>query len=170
MTVTANSSNGRVLEATVDYFNIFGFAVVGATHSGKAGIYINNADQCNISGNNASENRYGIYLNSSSNSMLTNNIANSNSGDVGRGGRGLDIDADGGLGGESVDRFPLMQPWTGGTPPKGDCDGTPADAAIALRLAASGAQNSAADVSSDGSITYIDALMILRAATGVISL
>ena len=47
---------------------------------------------------------------------------------------------------------------------------TPADAAIALRLAATGAHDDAADVSGDGSVTSLDALMILQAATGAIIL
>jgi hypothetical protein len=47
---------------------------------------------------------------------------------------------------------------------------TPADAAIALELAASGEYDPAADVSGDGRITSLDALMILRAATGCINL
>nr|QNO47465.1 hypothetical protein IILFPGFB_00038 [Methanosarcinales archaeon ANME-2c ERB4] len=54
----------------------------------------------------------------------------------------------------------------------GDLNGdgilTPADAAIALRLAASGAHNDAADVSGDGQVTSLDALMILEAAAGTI--
>jgi len=66
-----------------------------------------------------------------------------------------------------------MQPWTA-TPQKGNLnhDGilTPADAAIALRLAAGGGSAScdpatlaAADVSGDGRVTSLDALMILQA-------
>jgi len=47
---------------------------------------------------------------------------------------------------------------------------TPADAAIALRIAASGADDPAADVSGDGSVTSLDALMILQAADGSIGL
>jgi archaellum component FlaF (FlaF/FlaG flagellin family) len=47
---------------------------------------------------------------------------------------------------------------------------TPADAAIALRIAASGAQNPAADVSGDNRVTSLDALMILQAAAGNIEL
>ncbi|MEA3281150.1 MAG: NosD domain-containing protein [Euryarchaeota archaeon] len=43
---------------------------------------------------------------------------------------------------------------------------TPADAAIALAIAASGAQNPAADVSGDGQVTSLDALMILQAVAG----
>ncbi|KAF5412802.1 MAG: hypothetical protein C5S47_00605 [Candidatus Methanogasteraceae archaeon] len=63
---------------------------------------------------------------------------------------------------------PLMHPWN--LPPKGDfnSDGhlTPADAAIALRIAASGGWAADADVSGDGSVTSLDALMILQAAAG----
>ncbi|MEA1863583.1 MAG: dockerin type I domain-containing protein, partial [Euryarchaeota archaeon] len=47
---------------------------------------------------------------------------------------------------------------------------TPADAAIALQLAAVGAQNPAADMNDDGRITSLDALMILKAAAGRIEL
>ena len=63
---------------------------------------------------------------------------------------------------------PLVPPWD--LPPKGDLNGdgrlTPADAAIALRIAASGGWDANADVSGDGSVTSLDALMILQAATG----
>jgi len=59
-------------------------------------------------------------------------------------------------------------------PRKGDLnrdgDITPADAAIALQIAASGAHDDAADVSDDGCVTSLDALMILQAATEAISL
>ncbi|MEA1895077.1 MAG: choice-of-anchor U domain-containing protein [Euryarchaeota archaeon] len=47
---------------------------------------------------------------------------------------------------------------------------TPADAAIALRIAASGAHDDAADVSGDGRVTSLDALMILQAAVGTIEI
>ena len=47
---------------------------------------------------------------------------------------------------------------------------TPADAAIALRLAASGARDDAADVSGDRRVTALDALMILQVAAGNIEL
>ncbi len=48
----------------------------------------------------------------------------------------------------------------------GDKQITPADAAIALQIAASGAHDDAADVSGDGRVTSLDALMILQAAAG----
>ena len=47
---------------------------------------------------------------------------------------------------------------------------TPADAAIALQLAAIGAQNPVADVNDDGRVTSLDALMILQASAGAIGL
>ena len=77
--VLAANSDDHVFEITTDYVNISGFRVEGATVGWmKAGIYLNNADHCNISGNDASNNSYGIRLDHSSNSSLGNNIANSN--------------------------------------------------------------------------------------------
>jgi len=67
---------------------------------------------------------------------------------------------------------PLVHPWD--LPPKGDLNGdrrlTPADATIALRIAASGGWDLDADVSGDDSVTSLDALMILQAAAGAIDL
>jgi hypothetical protein len=66
---------------------------------------------------------------------------------------------------EVVDRYPLMQPLGSDTSLKGDLNSddqiTPADAAIALQLAASGGWDPAADLNSDDCITSLDALMIL---------
>ena len=78
-TVTASNANDNVFEVTADYVNISGFTVMGANGSVKAGIYLGNANHCNISNNNALNNRYGIYLYSSSNNTLTNNTAGGNS-------------------------------------------------------------------------------------------
>jgi hypothetical protein len=47
---------------------------------------------------------------------------------------------------------------------------TSADALIALRIAASGAHDPAADVNDDNRVTSLDALMIMQAAAGAISL
>jgi len=154
-----------------------------------------------LTSNNASDNYYGISMSDSSNNntLYHNNLIGNiyynaydpctNTWDSGSEGNyysdytGTDPDGDGigedphpiPGGGGSVDNYPLMQPWTGATSPKGDLNGddqiTPADAAIALRLAAGGsapcdpATLSAADVSGDGRITSLDALMILQAAT-----
>ena len=101
--VNASNSSKHVFHVTVDYVNISGFMVTGATGTWKAGIYLDsNVDHCNISDNNASSNNYygiclfvysnnntlinntansnnfGIYLSHSSNNRLTNNTANSN--------------------------------------------------------------------------------------------
>ncbi|MEA1870238.1 MAG: hypothetical protein U9N09_08895, partial [Euryarchaeota archaeon] len=51
-----------------------------------------------------------------------------------------------------------------------DNNTTPADAAIALELAATGGWDPAADVDGDNYITSLDALMILQAAAGAITL
>nr|QNO45666.1 hypothetical protein LOFKPPND_00004 [Methanosarcinales archaeon ANME-2c ERB4]QNO47871.1 hypothetical protein DJFEGNLO_00025 [Methanosarcinales archaeon ANME-2c ERB4] len=80
-----------------------------------------------------------------------------------------------------TDRYPLMQPWAGGMQLSGDLNRddqtTPADAAIALTIAAVGGSAScdpttlaAADVNHDGQVTSLDALMILQAATDAIEL
>jgi parallel beta-helix repeat protein len=74
---------------------------------------------------------------------------------------------------DRYDRYPLMQPWSD-TLLKGDLNDddqiTTADAAIALAIAASGAHDDAADVSGDGCVTSLDALMILQAAARGIAL
>jgi len=73
--------------------------------------------------------------------------------------------------GSNFDYHPLC---LSGASVKGDLnrDGslTPADAAIALQLAATGAHYDAADVSGDGNVTSLDALMILQAAAGMLEL
>ncbi len=75
----------------------------------------------------------------------------------------------------AADRYPFesMNGWLT-APQTGDLNHddhiTPADAAIALAIASTGAHNDAADVSCDGCVTSLDALMILHAAAGAISL
>ena len=78
VTVTAASSVDHVFEVTANWVNISNFTVAGAVDSSNAGIHLNNADHCNISGNNASNNNYGIRLHYSSDNTLSNNTANSN--------------------------------------------------------------------------------------------
>ena len=69
----------------VDYVNISGFAVTGATErlwcgwsGNNAGIYLRYANHCNISGNNASNNRCGILMDYSSDNTLQNNAMSGN--------------------------------------------------------------------------------------------
>ncbi len=78
VTVTAADAGDHVFEMTVDYANISGFAVRGATDNDMAGIRLTNVDYCNISENNVYGNHRSIYLFSSSDNTLTNNTANSN--------------------------------------------------------------------------------------------
>ncbi|KAB3545302.1 MAG: hypothetical protein C5617_006335, partial [ANME-2 cluster archaeon] len=73
--------------------------------------------------------------------------------------------------GSNFDYHPLCPP---GASMKGDLNGdgalTPADATIALVIAATGAHDDAADVSGDGAVTSLDALMILQAAADMVEL
>jgi hypothetical protein len=63
-----------------------------------------------------------------------------------------------------------MQPWNEDMPQKGDAavpvQVTAADAIIALRMAVSGGHSDDADMNRDGSVTSLDALVILQAAGG----
>ena len=88
VTVNAVSSGEHVFNVAVDYVNISGFSVTGATGGWNAGICLNAVNRCNISGNNASNNRNGIYLKSSSNCTLRSNTASGN-------GRGIYLDSSG---------------------------------------------------------------------------
>jgi subtilisin len=73
-------------------------------------------------------------------------------------------------GGSNLDYHPLCPPSSVKGDLNGDGDLTPADAAIALQLAVTGAHDDAADVSGDGQTTSLDALMIMRAAAGIVEL
>jgi len=75
--VQANNPSDHVFEVTVNYVNISGFTVTGATES--SGIYLGNGvDHCNISGNIATNNRDGIFLYSSNNNIVSNNTVSNN--------------------------------------------------------------------------------------------
>ncbi len=76
--VNATALGEQVFNVTANYVNISGFNVSGATGSGKAGFYLNGVEHCDISGNNASGNYYGIYLNSAGNNTLMSNTAKTN--------------------------------------------------------------------------------------------
>ncbi|MDY6959384.1 MAG: NosD domain-containing protein, partial [Halobacteriota archaeon] len=77
--VSALNTSDHVFYVNSDFVNISGFTLTGTTGGGKAGIYLDGVNDCNISLNNASGNFNGIYLVvSSSNNTLTDNTANSN--------------------------------------------------------------------------------------------
>jgi len=56
---TANS-NDHVFSISSSHVTISGFTVVNATGNDKAGIYLSNVEHCTITGNNVTENYYGI--------------------------------------------------------------------------------------------------------------
>ncbi|RJS70056.1 PGF-CTERM sorting domain-containing protein, partial [Methanophagales archaeon] len=76
--VQAANASEHVFNVTVDYVNISGFTVTGATGDNVFGIYLNGADHCGISNNNVTNNYCGIWLDSSSNNTLTNNNVSNN--------------------------------------------------------------------------------------------
>lgn len=82
--IQAANPEDHIFNIIADFVNISGFTVTGATYCSEepAGIYLSNADYCNITRNNASNNCDGIYLDSSSTNNITDNTANSN-GNVG---------------------------------------------------------------------------------------
>ena len=80
VTVTLDSwpYHYNVFDVGADWVTISGFTVTGATKDGDSGIGLRYADHCNISGNDASNNYYGIRLVSSSNNTLSDNTASLN--------------------------------------------------------------------------------------------
>jgi len=69
--VRAANSNGHVFEVGADHVSIIGFTTGNAWES--AGIYLYDADYCNISNNIASNNADGILIWYSSNNTIANN-------------------------------------------------------------------------------------------------
>ena len=80
--IQAADLNDHVFNVTADWVNLTGFTVTGALGGYPylpAGIYLDTANHCNISNNNATNNYRGIHLISAPNNILTNNNASSNS-------------------------------------------------------------------------------------------
>ena len=167
-TISLNSNDGIELEDSANNNTIIGNTIssnedtgIGIELSNNNQIYhnnfLNNAEQADDDGNNFWDNGYPSGGNYWSDHSCTGNPSDGSQPYAIGGGAG------------AVDHYPFegMNGWLT-TPQTGDLnsDGyiTPADAAIALGLAATGAHNSAADVSGDGCATSLDALMILQAA------
>jgi len=77
--VNASDPNDHVFNITANGTNITNLTIQNATGTDSAGIYLNATNYCNISGNNITNNYYGIRLDSSSNNTLANNTASNNS-------------------------------------------------------------------------------------------
>ena len=79
--VQAADPRFNVFKVTADYVTISGFTAKGANYHENgayyviAGIYLRDADYCNISSNTASNNNLGIILEYSSNNALSHNSA-----------------------------------------------------------------------------------------------
>jgi len=67
-----------VFEVTANYVTIIGFTVKGTTAAYTAGIWLKNANHCEIDNNIASENSNGIVLDSSKKNRVHNSTADSN--------------------------------------------------------------------------------------------
>jgi len=194
---TANSNDCRGIHLSSLSNNILSGNT--ANSNNWHGISLTDSSNNTLMKNNASNNGNGIFLCASRNNTICHNnlINNTNHNAYDYDTNAWDSDSEGNYysnyngtdnntdgigdthhpipgGGGSIDRFPLMHQWTGDTPQKGDLNGdhllTPADAAIALRLAATSTHDDAADVSRDGRVTSLDALMILQAAAGGVTL
>ena len=200
-TLTGNTASNNVDCGIVLYDSSNNMLTGNNASNNGHGIQMSSSSNNTLSNNTANSNNYhGIQMSSSSNNTLYhNNLVDNtyynacdsctNQWDSGSEGNyysdynGTDNNTDGigdsphplPLHGTSIDRYPLMQPWTGDTPQidlNGDDQITPADAAIALAIAASGSAScdpttlAAADVSGDGCVTSLDALMILQVTAG----
>jgi parallel beta-helix repeat protein len=79
-TVSASDSDDNVIAVTAAHVTISGFNVAGATQ--QAGIYLCNADYCNISNNSASNNKIGIHLQMGSqhNTIINNTVSDNEDG------------------------------------------------------------------------------------------
>jgi len=75
---TMITGEGRIVNVSADGVNISGFTVTGSTVAYEGiGIYLENVRNCNVSGNNCSNNSYcGISLQNTSHISITDNICN----------------------------------------------------------------------------------------------
>ena len=71
--VRAADPEEHVFNVTADFVNISGFTVSGASDDSAAGIYIEEASGCTLSGNVLSDSYFGIWLSESENCTLSGN-------------------------------------------------------------------------------------------------
>ena len=79
--VKAANLDNHVFEVTADWVNISGFTVSGANGGYPhypTGVYLDNAEYCNITSNKVQNNHRGISLQYSSNSSIINNTVRNN--------------------------------------------------------------------------------------------
>ena len=155
------SSNNNGINMRYSNNNVLSDNIVSNGNS----ISLSHSSDNTLQGNTANLNNWNgirLHYSSNNNTLYHNNLINNTPYNAYDTGTDNDTDSIGDdphpiPGGESEDRYSLMQPWTG-PPQKGGLTGddtlTAADAAIALRMAVRG----------DGRVTSLDALMILQAA------
>ena len=73
---TTITGEGRIVNVSADGVSVSGFTVTGSTVAYEGiGIYLENVENCNVSGNNCSNNSYcGIALWKTSHTTITNNV------------------------------------------------------------------------------------------------
>jgi nitrous oxidase accessory protein len=76
--IEANISRKHVFYVAADFVQISGFTVIGASSVGRAGVYLDRVQGCNVTGNVFSENELGILLEDSHGNTLENNNASNN--------------------------------------------------------------------------------------------
>ena len=167
----------------------------------NSGIHLGFSNNNTLKSNAASNNYYGIYMfvSGNNNTLYHNNLIDnsqnaynyygihqcnqwnsSTEGNYYSDYIGCDNDTNGigdtphPIPSDSIDYFPLMQPWSADRQQKGDLGGdgglTTADAVITLQMAVRGEPDGNADMNGDGWVSSVDALTILQAAAGSIEI
>ena len=190
----ANMRNSRIenVDASNNWHGIYLYSSINNTLMNNTvsdnwhGIHLFYSSNNMIHHNNLIDNSYTSPFYTYCTNVLDHSHGGTNQWDSGSAGNyysdynGTDNNTDGigddprPIGGVSVDRYPLMHPWSD-TQLLGDlnADGSiaSADAAIALEIAVGSRPfDDAADVSRDGKVTSLDALLMLQAAAGAIGL
>jgi parallel beta-helix repeat protein len=78
-TIIAASASDPVIIISSDWANVTGFTVTGANGFFDAGVYVYQADRCNISNTRTTKNYYGIYVEDGDNNTVCAVTATSNS-------------------------------------------------------------------------------------------
>ncbi|MCK5560786.1 MAG: right-handed parallel beta-helix repeat-containing protein, partial [Thermoplasmata archaeon] len=76
------SGSGDVVNISVDWVNLTGFAIMNSgTSTNDSGIKLNNVQNSRIEFNNCSNNKNGIFLNNSNNNIFDDNMVTNSGGD-----------------------------------------------------------------------------------------
>ena len=82
-TIIDGGGTGTVVNITKNNVNVTGFTIQDSGGFPEAGIYLDNANHCSISGNNIANNEWGIrFVGSSDNAITMNNVINNQFGGI----------------------------------------------------------------------------------------